>query len=138
MELPAHASSTFNQGSARLKHQVDAAKSVFDFDYDPAGRLRTQTTTAGRGQGLDEKTIIRSFTYDPRGAIETATVTAPGTATDGLVVTLHYDSLGNPISEDTGGYLPLAVRSVYNAQSRLVSTVFDGSNAPAMMRGGER
>lgn len=110
--------------SLRLRRIVDnASQTIQGFAYDTVGRLQAINVAPGTNHGLDTTPFERDFTYTPRGQLATAALKAAAPyPTAGLKLTFDYDSLGNRISESSGGYLPIDIAHAYDLRGRPRST----------------
>jgi RHS repeat-associated protein len=101
-------------GSTRPSSRTDAFGAVFSFGYDPSGRILSEHLTHSGGLQLGDG-IDRLFTYTPSGQIKTAGLAGnPANPTNGSVITFSYDSLGNPVAEESS-LSPLVIAQTWSA-----------------------
>jgi RHS repeat-associated protein len=110
----------FIDGSGRPHDTVDAFGTHRTLYYDALGHLQVEHTdgAAGLAYGSQE----RAFTYDALGRVVTATMQGnTANPTNGVAVSLAYDSLGNRIADSTSSS-PVDLSSTWDPTSGPVTT----------------
>jgi RHS repeat-associated protein len=99
--------------------RTDGRGAIFDFTYQPTGRLAAVSAVLPAGVGLRQRT----FAYDDVGRLTSAVDSgdAPASALDDVTVSMAYDSLGNRVGE----------WNTVLGQALGVSNDFDGRSRPS-------
>jgi len=124
------ASRNFVDGSNRPHDVTDAFGTTRTFQYDPVGNVELEHVVGAAG--LYYSPIERAFTHDPFGHVLTATMQGnTSNPTNGSVVTLSYDSLGNRISE-SNSMSPIALALTWDPMRGPVSTELQSVATPSL------